>query len=732
MADIKGITIEINGNAKPLQSALTDVNKDLKSTQQTLREVNKALKLDPSNVELLEKKQKGLQDAVADVRQKLDLEKQALAQLKAQDDGSEEMARKQKELEREISATEATLIGYEKELSDTENTLNGVGDASEDTEEAQNELGDATKDAAKDAEDSNKGWSVAKQLLVDFAETAARAAIQAVKELAGAMKDAVVDSAAYADEIMTLSAQTNLSTDTLQEFQYMSELIDVDLNTVTGSLTKLTKSMSSAQGGTGATAEAFKSLGVSVTDSNGNLKSSEEVFYELIDALGGIDNDTERDALAMQLLGKSAQDLNPLIKAGSDVIGDFAKEAHEAGYVLDGETLDSLGAVDDSFQRMQTTMTATRNNIVAQMAPALAEGGSQLLAFAQSVDWESVGATVGKVVSAIVAYIPVIIEYVRQVYTYVHDNILPVIESVWATFEPIISQIRDYIAESLPEISETVTTAMEAIATVVETVWPVVQAIIQHTMTTIKNIINIVSNLIKGNWEGVWNALKKFTDDRINGIRNIMQTVFNVIKTVTTNLWNSIKNAIQNPINAAKAAVSNAISAIQGFIDSVKSSAIVTTFNNIKEKVSDAINSVKDAVSNAIEKIKGFLSGELKFPHIKVPHFKISGGEIPWGIGGKGTPPSVSVEWYRKALDNAILLNGATIFGAMGGSLMGGGEAGKEVILGLDKLKEYAGNKTINISMTVNAAPGQNEQTLAKEVSRAIQNEIMRKKAVWA
>lgn len=732
MADIKGITITIDGNAKPLENALSSVKKDLKSTEQSLRAVNKALRLDPSNVELLEKKQKGLQDAVADVRQKLDLEKQALAELKAQDDGSEKMAQKQRELENEISATEATLIGYEKELSDTENTLNGVGDASEVTEEAQNELGDATKDAAKDAEDSNKGWSVAKQLLVDFAETAARAAIQAVKELAGAMKDAVVDSAAYADEIMTLSAQTNLSTDTLQEFQYMSELIDVDLNTVTGSLTKLTKSMSSAQGGTGATAEAFERLGVSVTDSNGNLKSSEEVFYELIDALGGIDNDTERDALAMQLLGKSAQDLNPLIKAGSDVIEDFAKEAHEAGYVLDGETLDSLGAVDDSFQRMQTTMTATRNNIVAQMAPALAEGGNQLLAFAQSVDWQSVGATIGKVVSAIVAYIPVIIDYVRQVYTYVHDNILPVIESVWATFEPIISQIRDYIAESLPEISETVTTAMEAIASVVETVWPVVQAIIQHTMTTIKNIINIVSNLIKGNWEGVWNALKKFTDDRINGIRNIMQNVFNVIKTVTTNLWNSIKNAIQNPINAAKTAVSNAISAIQGFIDNVKSSAIVTTFNNIKEKVSDAINSVKDAVSNAIDKIKGFLSGTLKFPHIEVPHFKISGGEIPWGIGGKGTPPSVSVSWYRKALDNAILLNGATIFGAMGGSLMGGGEAGKEVILGLDKLKEYAGNKTINISMTVNAAPGQDEQTLAREVSRAIQNEIMRKKAVWA
>lgn len=93
MADIKGITIEIDGNVSPLQKALSSVNKDLKSTQQTLRAVDKALKLDPSNVDLLEKKQKSLQDAVKDTKEKLDLEKQALAQLKAQDDGSEEIGR---------------------------------------------------------------------------------------------------------------------------------------------------------------------------------------------------------------------------------------------------------------------------------------------------------------------------------------------------------------------------------------------------------------------------------------------------------------------------------------------------------------------------------------------------------------------------------------------------------------------------------------------------------------
>lgn len=732
MADIKGITIEIDGNVSPLQKALSSVNKDLKSTQQTLRAVDKALKLDPTNVDLLQKKQKSLQDAVTDVRQKLDLERQALEQLKAQDDGSEEMARKQKELEREITQTEAALTGYESELNQTEDALNGVGSESEETTDSQENLADATEEAGEAAEESTGGWSMSKQMLVDFAETAAKAAIQAVKELAGAMKDAVVDSAAYADEILTLSTTTNLSTETLQEFQYMSELIDVDLNTVTGSLTKLTKSMSSAQGGSGAAADAFKTLGVSVTDSNGELRSAEDVFYDLIDSLGNIENETERDAVSMALFGKSAQDLNPLIEAGSDAIASFADEAHEVGYVLDDETLSSLVAVDDSFQRMKTTMTATRNQIVAQMAPALADGGSQLLAFAQSVDWQAVGASIGKVVSFVVANIPAVIEYVRQVYAYLQENVIPVIERIWQAVEPVVQSIRDYIAESMPEIAETVGAAMEAVMSVIQTVWPAVQAIIEHVMTTIRNIINIITKLIRGDWNGFWEAIKKYADDRLKGIQNIIQNVFNVIKTITTNIWNSIKTAIQNPINAAKDAVKNAVSAIQNVINNLKGSAIVNTFNNIKTSVTNAINGAKDAVKNAINAVKGFLSGTLSFPSIKLPHFRVYAGEIPFGLGGKGTPPKISIDWYKKAMNQAILLNGATIFGAMGGSLMGGGEAGKEVILGLDTLKEYAGNKTVNINMTVNAAPGQDEYTIAKEVSRVIQNEIMRKKAVWA
>ena len=164
---------------------------------------------------------------------------------------------------------------------------------------------------------------------------------------------------------------TGLSTEALQEYQYAAELVDVSLDTLTSSQTKMIRSMDAARRGSKEQAEAFDKLGISVQNADGTLRDAQDVFGDAIDALGAISNETERDAIAMTIFGRSARDLNPLIKAGSDGLRELAQEAHNVGYVMSEEALDALGAVDDQVQRMNRSNEALKNQIAVSMAPAV-------------------------------------------------------------------------------------------------------------------------------------------------------------------------------------------------------------------------------------------------------------------------------------------------------------------------------------------------------------------------
>lgn len=135
----------------------------------------------------------------------------------------------------------------------------------------------------------------------------------------------------------------------------------------------MTKSMNDAMNGSAERIEAFNRLGVTYSYTNGVLRDSGRSVWEVIDALGEVENTTERDALAMKILSESATELNPLIEAGSEKMREFAEEAQNAGYVLDEEAISSLQAADDAMQRFEKTTEAAKNQIAAEFAPALTE-----------------------------------------------------------------------------------------------------------------------------------------------------------------------------------------------------------------------------------------------------------------------------------------------------------------------------------------------------------------------
>lgn len=207
----------------------------------------------------------------------------------------------------------------------------------------------------------------------------------AIAKAERALIDITRESAAYADEILTMSTATGIATESLQEYTYAADLLDVSVETITGSQARLIRSMGAAQEGTAAQADAFAKLGVTYQNTDGSLRNAEEVFWDTIDALGQMQNETERDAIAMDLLGRSAQDLNPLIKAGSDRMAELADEAHEMGYVLDDEALGVLGEVDDAMQRFHRTTEAAKNKLAVEFAPSMTEAMETLTGLVQDL-----------------------------------------------------------------------------------------------------------------------------------------------------------------------------------------------------------------------------------------------------------------------------------------------------------------------------------------------------------
>lgn len=178
-------------------------------------------------------------------------------------------------------------------------------------------------------------------------------------------------AAQTADDLLTLSSTTNMSTDELQKLQYASNFVDVSVETMTGSITKLTRNMDNAKKGTGDAADAFKQLHIRITGAGGQLRDANDVFYEAIDKLGKINNETQRDALAMEMFGKSAKELNPLIEAGSKRLKELGVEAEDLGVVMSGESLESLGALQDAFDKFDATTQGLKNSLGLVLLPIL-------------------------------------------------------------------------------------------------------------------------------------------------------------------------------------------------------------------------------------------------------------------------------------------------------------------------------------------------------------------------
>ncbi len=284
-----------------------------------------------------------------------------------------------------------------------------------------------------------------------------------------------------------------------------------------------------------------------------------------------------------------------------------------------------------------------------------------------------------------------------------------------------LTNIAQWFTDTWNTVSNAVTTAVNAVSsvinavfgaivtyintvvntwkTVLTTVWTVIKTVITTRIKAIKTVITTVFNAVKtfisAVWNGiktvistVWNGIKSVVTNAVKAVKSVVTSVFNAVKSVVTSIWNGIKSVTSSVWNGIKTAVTNVVKGIKSTVTSVFNgvkSTVTSVWNGIKKAITTPINAAKSSVSSAINKIKSIVNGaKLSLPKFKLPHFNISSGKLPWGIGGKGTPPKISVDWYAKG----GVFDQPTIVPTLAG-LKGFGEAGAEAVTPVDVLLGY-------------------------------------------
>lgn len=496
------------------------------------------------------------------------------------------------------------------------------------------------------------------------------------------------DSGHFADVMATACANANTNVEMMGEtFKYVGPVAGAmgysieDLALATGLMansgikasqsgTALRSMISRMASPTDAVASAMERLGVEISDSEGNARPFREVLVDLRQSMKGL-SETEKSQVASSIAGKNAMAGFLAVVNASDE--DFNKLAN------------AVDNADGSAQNMADIMNNTFAGQITRIKSAL---GSMAITISDSVTpaLSSIANVVEKVASKINGANPRFKQMI-VVMTAIIGVISPLLVGFGAIatmvgasitkFMAIIPAIKKYIAvikevgvaQKLAFLSNPIVLAIAGIVAGF--------ILLYKTSETFRNAVKQSLQQISASFQQLWNTLKPAISELGVTLLPVVKSALNVLGSAVAKLLPIVTKVITTSINRITAIIS-VISRLMSAIKSVGGkiySTIATPFSKVATKVASVVNTIKSK-----------LSALKNYKWLKAPHLKVSGGKVPYGIGGAGTKPNISIDWYAKAMRQGMILNSPTIFGAMNGKLLGGGEVGSETIVGTNSL----------------------------------------------
>lgn len=448
-------------------------------------------------------------------------------------------------------------------------------------------------------------------------------------------------SASTADNVDKMSQKIGVSRTAYQELDFICSQTGTSVDGLQAGMKTLTTVMDTTAKGTSKEKTALEELGISATDSEGNLRSSEDVMWETLEALQGMENQTEKSRLAVKLFGKSGTELMPLLNGASGSIEEMKDQAHDLGLVLSDEVIDNGVELTDSLDQTERAFKAIGTNLGASLMPIVTKASDYIQKFLPQIQ-TFIGRLTPIITKMFDSLLPPLMSMAEQVFPEIMnliEELLPTLSQIFSSILPIITQFLQLIAPILVQLAQMVLPVLmdilSAFLPILQPLFKILEPILNLVLLLLTPLLKLIDLvlplLLKGielmlnrlgqipddlkkwveNCKVIFNFMKKVATEVFGKVRDKIVEIFNKIKEKVTSIWTKIRENVEKAINTIKEKVTSVFTAIKTFFsnvwDNIKTN-VTTKITNIKNTISNVFNTVKNTVSNIFNNIKTAIS----------------------------------------------------------------------------------------------------------------------------
>ena len=601
MSSSFGGSIKLSGESE-YRKALKEIDSSLRLLGAEMKEVSTQFDKNDRSTANLASQNEVLTKKITEQEKKVALLREMMEKAAKETGENSETTKK---YQTQLNNAQAELNTMNRQLEANKKEMNAAESATDDEKKAVQEMGDEAEKS------SNKMQGLGNVLKASVTAVAAvgAAAVAAGKKI----WDMANETAAAGDEIGDQSQKLGISAENYQKLSYAMELCGADVEDFKKGTINISKTLANVQNGVEGAGASFDTLGVSLQNSDGSMRSTEDVLLDSIDALANMEDETQRNALANAIFGKSYTELAPLLNSGSDGIRELMDEAEEYGMVMSDEAIAASDAFADSLEKLSGTMKGAKNRMMAEFLPGLTsitDGIADLVA-GNEEGGEKIKKGVQDTIASISDMIPDAVDLLSLLVETLADSAPELLDSLGSSiikvlpnllqkfFSGVLPKLISSAVKLLPKLASA---AVEIIRTLISTVAKSLPQIMREMSKVIVELVDVLTDpasikalidagfeLVEGLVAGILEALPKLFEAVFVAVGNLVASIFSIIENRTLSI-----DGIVSSINEVGDAFEELSDRAHSAVDSVQ------------EKVS-SLNNGFSTVDELSERLKGLL-----------------------------------------------------------------------------------------------------------------------------